>query len=240
VRPPSRYESDEPEIEARRDQVPFGVGVFSAFIFLALPIAGALDRDHLVGAIIGLGAFAVVLPFMWRSGVYVTDTGITCVPIFSRPTTYEWSGIKGFKVDKASAVFGIYVIGMDGKPVVLPSTTSTSSLKPKMERVCQALDAARSQTHAEHPQAPAVAASPDLRAARDKLASQRPKLALISVAAVVIAAGGSALLHDSRFWLLAVLGAVAIAGLIPIQIGLMGIDRKLSEGEPGSRPAESH
>ncbi len=133
----------------------------SAWVYLAL-CAGvlaiaALRSDPVVGVIVGGTLLVLCSPFYLRAGVYVTDVGLTCVPVSGTQSRYDWPSIRAFNVAPVETELrrlGVYVQLMDGRKILLPTTQGSSRSRVKVEHICQALEAARVDAHALHPPVP--------------------------------------------------------------------------------------
>jgi hypothetical protein len=62
-------------------------------------------------------ALVIAVPFLYfseRSGVYVTDDGIRCVPLSGKPFSYSWDRISGFSVRSLGSQLAVFVDADDG------------------------------------------------------------------------------------------------------------------------------
>jgi hypothetical protein len=216
-----------------------GLGQWYFLLCLIAVSAGYGDDHSVFGAIVGLALFGACVPFVWRSGVYATGTGLTMLSMSGRPKEYPWASIKGFKVSRAGIGLGIYALVTDDTEVLLPSMAGWSPLRAKMQRVADALDEARAQALVTHggPAAPQPGEEKDLAAVRQRLARQRLNVILIGLGAIACAAAGWAWTAEARWWALAAVGAVMLLVVIPIQLGLHAIDRhEAQDGRGGHAP----
>ncbi len=206
-----------------------------ACIWLAI---GGLQSDPVAGIIIAGGMMALCSPFFVRSGVYVTKTGVRCVPVSGRQSTLEWSSVRGFKVAPAvvplSSGFGVYAELMDGREILLPTMRGPARYRPKMERICAALDAARARAHSL--QAPVQVEPHRTDPAAIRATLLKVRLSVLALGAVGIAAGAGGWLWTSHamWWGLAFIGAISLAAVVPVQMGLRAIELNPS-GEERTR-----
>jgi hypothetical protein len=211
----------------------YAVGVGQIYFLLGLiAVSGGLgDGFDLIGGVVGLALFGVCVPFIWRSGVYATATGITLVPLASRPTEYGWASIERFKVGRASVMFGIYAVFTDGTETFLPSTACWSPLRPKMQRIADALAKDRSHALALQPAAPSPPAATDVEhfsAGRRNLKRAQHNAILVGLGGLACGVAGFVWTADPRWLGLAAAGAFATLTAIPIQVVIKAIDRRLA------------